>query len=233
MSNIVHGRNVIVEMLISSVYYPVFCAKTAEFSIEQDEIETTHINSGPNRAFVPGMANAMLNVAGVTTLNNTNGRVSILYLMQQSIRREIHTMRVVLTDQDANAIQVTFSAFIRNTSFTKDVISFSQSNLSMRVTGVIDFSELIGPPEAPECEVQDPLYIDVVEGAVFVHSDLLEQDGVVILAVSREGVGHEEVFGTPDGLQFRPDLPNGDIYFDPDIPFNSGEVIYILYKILP
>jgi hypothetical protein len=222
---------VVVAMEIDSVYYPVFCAKSAEFTIDQEEIETTNVNSTSDREYVGGMSSGLLTMTGVTTVDNTNNRVSILYLMQQAIRRVIRPYKITMTADNATVKVISFDGLIRTTGISRETTGYSNSNLTVRVTGAIGINDLIAPPEPPACEIEDTIYIDVVAGETSVADPLLEQDDVVILWVSREGQVFEQVVGTPGNAQFSFTALTGTINFDPSNPFNTGEVIAISYKI--
>lgn len=216
-------------MLVSGVYYPVFCCKSFEFNQVQETIEVTSVNSGTSREYEPGMTTATLTVTGVTTVNNTGGKISITYLIQESIRRAVQTMRITLTGDDATSIQISFDAIITSNALSRQFGSYSQSISGFVITGTPTLSVIVAPPSA--AETQDPLYLDVVAGASSVSDVLLTQAGVVILAVMRTGKGHDQVAGTPGNREFRFTAGTGTIDFDPTVPFNTGEVIYILYKL--
>ncbi len=231
----VEGKNVIAYMKIEDEYSPIFCATVNEFNLDQDEIETTHVNSGPNREFVPGMGGATLGVTGITWAKN-GSRIAITYLVQQSVRRLIHTLRLVITDgvtPTPNVTVMTFDAFIRNTSITSPKNAFSTSNVTFRITGGIEFSEILDPPSEPFCEVQQPLYLAFAESETSVQSDsLIPESGftITILEVQREGLGHDQTSGTPGNRQFKYTSATGTISFDTTNPSN-GETVYVLYKI--
>jgi hypothetical protein len=223
--NTIRGKNIVCSMLVDSTYYPIFCAKTAEFNINQDEIETTSVNSGSSREYVPGMMNATLSMTGVTTLDNTNSRISVLYLMQQSIRRQVRDLIITLTDDDANDIVISFQAIIVATGFTRDVASYSQCSVNFRVTGDIGFDSIIVPP-TPETVYSD--YYGITAGiSTLTVTDLI---GVEILMVARSGSVHEEITGTPTGRQFAFNGTTGTLTFDASIPFNTGEDVYVEWK---
>src|SRR5574343_56785 len=220
--NTIKGKNIVCSMYVTDNYYPVFCGKTAEFTINQDEIETTSVNSPNSREYVPGMMNATLSMTGVTTLDNTNGRVSVLYLMQQSIRRSVQDLIITLTDDDGSDIVISFSAIITTTGFNRDVASYSNSNVTFRITGPVTFDTVITPPTPEEVF---SIYLNTVAGLTSVSdSDLI---GVDILQVARTGSTHNETTGTPTGRQFKYTSVSGTISFDASIPFESGEDVYV------
>ncbi len=49
------------------------------------------------------------------------------------------------------------------------------------------------------------------------------------LCVCRNGTEHDQVTGTPVGLQFKY-LGRGFIYFDTSVPFEANEKIFVLYE---
>lgn len=236
MANKVLSKNVVFAMKIDDTFYPIFCAKSCEWPLDQDEIEITSVPSGSNREYVPGMSNSTITATGITELNNDEGRISINYLMQQAIRRTIHELRVLQTDQEGNQLAATFRGFVINTTLSKEPATYSQSSVTFRITGAITFSEIIPSPGDPICEVQIPLYIVGTEGGTQVQSSFLRTEtGITktILEVQREGLGFDETTGTPGNRQFvySADGTFGYITFSTGNPFNPGnEVVYILYK---
>lgn len=229
------GKNVIAYMKVGDTFFPIFCATVNEFNSDQDEIETTHVNSGPNREFVPGMGGATLSVTGITAAIN-DSRVAITYLVQQSVRRLIHTLRLIITDQvlpTPNAVVMTFQAFIRTTGISSPKSAFSTGNATFRITGGIQYDTVIPEPEVPACEVQDPLYLEFPDGDTSVQDDTLIQVSgqvITILEVQREGTGFDQTSGTPGNRQFKYDSTLGTISFATSNPSN-GETVYVLYKI--
>lgn len=231
MNNTILGTDVVAQIEIDGEWFPVFCAKSVSLNVNQGEIETTDVNAANARSFLPGISDSTVNVSGVTELNNDEGRVSIFYLLQSSIRRQIFPWRIIFENQDGDTQTVSFDAFLLNGLVDGTVSQFSQSNITYRVTGEFQFSEIVPPPSAPICEVEDPLYKTVVAGQNSVSDSLLTQSGVEILEVQREGLGQVQTTGTPGNREFRFIAGTGTIEFSSSIPFEAGEIIYILYKI--
>lgn len=237
MANQVLGKNFKTEILIDGVYNPIFCGKSAELTVNQDEIEVTHVNSGISREYVPGMSNSTISFAGVTVLDNTEGRISWEYMVQSAIRRSINTYRITLTDQDSDTRQITFDAFWTTGSLTRDITAWSQSSTALRITGDITFGA-VAPPPPSSCEIQDPIYTTLAEGATSVVSALLVPgvgETITILHVTRSGQTHYETGGTPGSLEFLYTSGTGTIDFDPANPGNPAapdlEPVSIEYKI--
>lgn len=235
------SKKVVLEVLIDGTYFPVFCAQSGSHDLEQEEIEVTSVNSGSDKEFVPGMASSSVRFAGLTRVDNSDGKVSILYLMQQSVRRQIRTWRMTLMD-DVTPVNgtatLTFQGFIRATNYDKNDGNLSKCFVDIRITGAITHGSVIVPPVDPECEIAAPLYLTMAEGETSVSDPLLEQTidrDVEILLVSRSGTGLDEVFGTPAAgtREFFYDSGAGEIQVDATNPANpGGEVIYVLYKVI-
>jgi hypothetical protein len=226
MANRVKGKNVIIELLISATYYPFFCGKTMEFTPTQQLVEITSVNSTVSREYQAGMRSTTLSIGGVTVLDNTENRIAVSYLLQ--IMGTVKTMRIRLIDDDGDGIAITFSALITSLGLSRSFGSYSQSSVDMTVTGDVTVT-VIEPPPGIVC-FEPPLYIDCVAGEYIVSDPLLDNDTAVVLEVCRSGLQHNEVGGAPGNQEFRFTNSNGHVQFDSTNPFNTGEVIYILYK---
>lgn len=140
------GNNIKFQLWVVDDYYDIFCAKSGVLSVEQDELEVTSILSGSSREYIPGMMNATFTTSGVSTIDNSEGKIAIAYLMQQGIRQGIQQWRVRLEADDADTLEITFNGIIRSSSLSKDGFAYNDSNLTVRITGDIDFSEIIVGP---------------------------------------------------------------------------------------
>ena len=227
MANRVKGKNVIIELLISATYYPFFCGKTMEFTPTQQLVEITSVNSTVSREYQPGMRSTTLSIAGVTVLDNTENRIAVSYLMQ--IMGTTKTMRIRLIDDDGDGIAITFSALITSLGLSRSFGSYSQSSVDMTVTGDVTVTT-IEPPPGIVC-FETPLYIDCVAGENSVQDAGLDNDTAEILTCCRSGLQHNETSGTPGNQEFKFAPSSGTVTFDSTNPFNTGEVIYVLYKI--
>jgi len=225
MDNTVKGKNVVISILVSGTYYPIFCCKDAEFTINQDEIETTSVNSGSSREYEPGMMNATLSVSGVTTIDNSEGQISVNYLSQQSIRRQTQDIILTMTANNGTILITSFRAIIVTSGFNRNTLGYSQSNVSFRITGDVEFDTIITPPTVLTVY---SIYITCVEGEFSVQdNDLI---GVEVIQVARSGDTHEETSGTPGNHQYQFVSGTGTINFYSSNPFNDDEVIYVEYK---
>lgn len=230
--NKVQAKNITISLQVGLTYYPIICAKTGALSTDQEEIEITSINSGTDREYMPGMASHTLQVEGLTELTNVSNRISVFYLYQQSVRRSVHNLQIVLTDEEGDVLVLTCKGFVRTLTLSKQIGSFSSSGALFRITGPIGYSDVVGPPTDPLCEIADPIYALLAEGATSYTNVLLQAEGVEILGVWRS-TNLAYTTGTPGNGQYSFDGPSGTIFLDPLNPINpGGEIIHVLYKVI-
>jgi hypothetical protein len=228
MANTIQGKNIILYMLDSSVYYPVLCGQSMDFTLEQEPIEVTSINSTNAREYIAGMSTARCNINGITTLDNTGSRISILYAMQLSVRRVAQSWKIVMTDDEANIKNITFDGIITTTGFNRERASYSKSNLSILLSGDFTISDTVTPPVEPTIYEK---YLTLTAGNYTLsHADL---DAIVeVLVVHREGRQYDEVSGTPSGRQvkYTDGVGTGTLTFDSSLPAEVNESVHIVFK---
>lgn len=235
MDKLIKGENLRAQLKIDDEYFDIFCAKSVEFAIEQDELEVTSINSGSSREYLPGMMNATLSTSGVSSIDNTEGKIAITYLMQQSIRRQLQDWRVYFEADDGDTLEATFQGMIRTPSISRDGFGYNQSSLVVRVSGDIDFNEIV-PPPSTEFDLLSDYWQTVngqnyISGASAVHGYTLAATDEP-LEVDVEGGGFVLVTSTPaDG---RAECKFGTspvrITFPSDKIFDGTERVFVLFK---
>lgn len=232
MNRKVLGKNILVSVYITDGFYPVFCAKTAELEMNQDEIEITTVNSGSSREYETGIDNSTLNITGVTTLNNDDGRISVIYLWQN--RKTKKTFQFLMTDQDGNQRAIQFDAIITKLNLSKDVTSWSQSGVDLRITGSINFDATISPPVSGFDLLADSWTggsgHDYIDGASNEESYTLVSTDTPIF-VSVDGTEFDLVSGIPANRQAQfVTSPSVKIQFPADLIFTGVEKIWVIFK---
>jgi hypothetical protein len=229
MTNI-HGNDVILYLLVDAVYYPILCATDMNFSVKQDVVLATSANTGiARKKKLRGLYEWTVTTSGLTKVNNNDGQISFFYILQESVRGTEQEIKIEFDDEDGNEQVITGTVIIPDLSISAPTSDFSSADITFEGSGEFEMNP-IEPPVPTECE-QATIYIDCVAGEFSVHSDLLEAAGVVIISVARTGQVHYETTGTPVSLEFKTDLPNGDIYFDSTNVFNPDEWVSVEYKI--
>lgn len=232
MGNKVQGKNIGGYLKVSGVYFPVFCGQTLTFQTTQDIIETSTVTSGSWRDYEAGMSTSVMNITGVTILDNTENRISDGYLFQQSIRQQKQDWKITKTDDDGDILVYTFQGIIQEIGFDKNIGSYSKSNLTVQVCGPVTV-DTVEPPDTGD----EVIYSDwwnftagatSISGTSVTHSyNLID---VTVLEVDREGMEHNLIdTGSPIGRQCKHDDTAGSITFDAAIPSN-GETVFVLFK---
>lgn len=237
MANRVQSKNIQVYLKIDATYYPLFCGKSMNFTLEQDEIEVTSVDSGTMREYVAGIGNAVLEVGGVTVLDNTESRIAITYIQTQSIRQQLLDWKITLTDDDATSINYTFSGIIRSSGFDKSIPGFSQSRVSIRVSGEITI-DAVPPPPSGDFEVFADYWTttngqNYISGASIGYTDgtsytLADDDE--ILAVWVEQMPLYAVTGTPTAGQPEYKYNTTTDRLETGITFDGAQKVYVQFK---
>lgn len=241
--NTIKSNNVIIELKISGVYYPVFCGKTMEFSQNQETIEVTSINSVTGREYEPGMTTATLNITGVTIIDNSDGRVSLPYLMTESIRRTVQECRIRLTDDDGTTLQISFQAIITNNTLSRVFGTYSQSAVSLVITGGVSVGP-VDPPAPIEVDVYSDYWIpgagnNYIDGDSSGTSPSAVANGGpfnlgatdTILEVDVEGTEFDVITsGTPTNRECKFNTSTFVITFPVDLIFDGTQRVFVEFK---
>lgn len=230
MSEPVHGKYCVLSMWVTSQYYPVLCGTDTTYVCNAEFIEKTGPASGPARQWFRRLEEHISTVTGLTKVENDTA-LTFWYMLQTGIRREIQLFKQTFADEDGNFKSITGNALIGTQSINGPVSDFSQATIEIRWDGEPSLDVIPNPGAGGD--VQDPLYIDVVEGETSVHHVLLEAVGVTILQVRRNGRSQNPTVGTPGNDQYMYDGAGlGNIHTDVNIPYVAGEQpIYVLYKV--
>src|ERR1051326_2011390 len=114
MSEYVLGRSVTVSISTDigsgDQFYALFCAKSMELDIIQEEIESTTITSGTEREFEIGIQSGVLTLIGITKTTDTD-KISPFTLY--NLKRLKKSYQVVFMDQDTNPKTFSFDGLLR------------------------------------------------------------------------------------------------------------------------
>src|SRR5438045_390451 len=155
MPEYVLGKNVTVmwntDLGSGAQYYRLFCAKSMELDIIQDEIESTTVTSGTDREYEIGLQSAVLTLVGVTKTQNPPGvdAINAFYLYTQ--RKVKLALQIIFLDQDSNTQTFTFNAVLRRLNFASNALSFNQSTAEFRISGPIVTDGYAGGGGGSDC----------------------------------------------------------------------------------
>lgn len=235
MPDVVNGKDVWMLRKIDDVYIVIGCATSISFTLKNELIGKTDVNAGLFRKKRVRISDNTASISGLQALKNSSDRLSIVYFLQESVRRQEQPLRFIWQDESGYQYVIDGNFLVEEVSITSPVEDFSEYEMTLQGTGGFTPGAVIYPPDDPICEVQSPLYIPVVAGQYSVSDALLKTETgftKTILEVEREGIGHDETSGTPGNRTFNytANGTTGTITFDSTNPFNAGEIIFVLYK---
>jgi len=230
MANAVLGKNVNVEALINGVYIVIGCAVSCSFEFENELIGKTDVNAGLYKKKRVRISDNRGSVQGLTTIENSATKLSVLYFLQEAIVRAEQTMRFVFTDEGGLTKYITGVFLVRAVTLSADTSAFSEFDLQLEGTGGVTIGT-VDPPIDTTCpELQSDTW-DTKPGTNSITGPGIEGktfEGDEILVVFREGTQFDYTAGAPGNREYG---YNGtDIFFDALNPFNTGERVNVVWK---
>lgn len=234
-SKAVHGKNMIASIKVDGTFYPVFCGKSCSFSLTNEIINRTGVNSGLGILRRVRRTEFSGSASGVTVTDNTADRYSPFYLLQEAVRRAENEWQFEFINNDSETVMITGVFLIEGIEISGDVASFSQSTVNIIGSGlpVIDESPSGGDSPATDENV-DSDWWNVTVGTNNLTG--LSQGGKTfagktVLAVSRATRDYYVITsGTATGDKVRHDIGNVMLLFDVNMPFEDGETVWLMWK---
>ena len=235
-SKTVHGKNMIASIKVDGTFYPVFCGKSCSFSLSNEIINRTGVNSGLGILRRVRRTEFSGSASGVTVTDNTADRYSPFYLLQEAVRRAENEWQFEFINNDSETVTITGVFLIEGIEISGDVASFSQSTVNIVGSGlpVIDESPSGGGGSTATDENIDSDWWNVTAGTNNLTG--LSQGGKTfagkkVLAVSRSARDYYVITsGTATGDKVKHDTVNDMILFDVNMPFETGETVWIMWK---
>lgn len=224
---ILTGKNALMSIKVEETWYPCLCAISCRFFFDHEEILISSRNSGKYTERMTRFMDWGFDITGLTKIDDSDGQKGFFYLAQASVRGTSQYVRIRYTDDDGNTNDVFGYVLIKQGELASTVGAFSVASLYFPGTGEPDLGTVT--PGTPLNIYK--LYLEPTEGAFEVsHADL---GGVIdVKLVEREDGGYRVVAAAPTGRQvvYTDLTTSGKLTFDSALPFNSGEIVYILYE---
>jgi hypothetical protein len=217
-------------MLVDGDYKLLMCQSEMTLRYQQEVLLKTTANSGINRGKATRLNETFADVSGLTPVASTTDTISWFYVMQESIRTKVQSIRATFRDGNGVGKQIAGSAVIAGGEITGAAEDFASASIQFEFTDGVTFSEVEVPQDLSEQIFSDYWTTAVgatsVSGASTVHSYSLS--GKTVLGVWREGTEYDLVSGTPGNRQCRQN--GGAIEFGGAYPFEAGETVFVIFK---
>lgn len=230
-SKVVRGNQMIASIKVGSTFFPVFCAKSCSFELNNEIILRTGINDGlfPKRRVRRTEWSG--SASGVLVTDNNVDRYSPFYLLQAAVRRSENEWQFEFTNEDGDVKTISGTALIENLPISGDVQNFVQSSVNIIGTGGFDIDS--SPSSGGIDENVDSDYWATTEGTNYITGASVNGKSLIgkeLLGVSREGMVYDIVPTVPTNRQCRFNTTYGTVTFDENIPFNPNETVWCIWK---
>lgn len=231
----VHGRDVLLELKVDGVYYPVLCGTDCTFTREPEFLESTNPTSGIFKRYIVRREDWSMNVSGLTKIEN-DASLTFFYLLQTSVRRATQTVRITFEDIDSNSIQIEGTVLIGNETISGPVSDFASCSIEFKGNGAFTVGE-VTPPTPGEFDwlsdywstVNGNNYVDLA-GSSVVHAYNIGADDE-LLEVDVEGVEFDIITsGTPGNRQCKLNTSTFVLTFASDLIFDGNQKVFVEFK---
>lgn len=230
MSSVVFGRNMIFEVKVSGTYTPVGCAVSCSFEFSNEMIGKTDVNAGLFRKKRVRLSDCRGSAQGLTTLVN-DATLSVLYFLQEGVRRTEQDVRFRFTDETGLSKQIQGLFLVLSIPVNGDISGFSEFDISFEGTGGFSISIIDdGSSSALPGDVQWDWW-EVSEGATSITGPGhygRSFAGKDVLEVDREGLEYDIVESSPVDRQCTSD--GTTIGFDPANPMAEGARVFVIWQ---
>lgn len=203
MSDIVHGRDIVVLQLIDDNWFEIGCATDCSFRFINEIIFKTSRNSAGAREKKVRISDCNGTVNGLIKTSNDNDVLSIFWFLSQGINRIEGTFKFLFTDEDGGDRSITMRAIVESIELRGPVDAFGGFDLNLEGTGGYEMDSLDVPGSSTDNVDSDTF---TIAGGLIQDNRLI---GATIIGVWREGTdlssmgisySHNSVTGeiTPD-----------------------------------
>jgi len=230
----IKGKDAFLWVFKDGSWVVTVCAKTTSLEFDVEDIETTTVDSGTDRDYIPGYSDGTVGFEGLNTIDETTK-----YQFHEFIsnRRVIHRCKMVLTDSAGRIVQYEFLAKVQRISLTNDAKTFSSNSLTLKLCGAVTETLVVTPSSSSGGSagriVED--HWTTTPGATSLTGASVKygyepNDIYELLDVERDGVGAFIITsGTPANNECKLDVSGNKVDFNTNTPFNPGEKVKMIF----
>jgi hypothetical protein len=230
-TNVINGTDVTMYVKISGQYYPIGCATSCTFDIDQEIILRTGVNDGLFPKKRVRRTDWRGSVSGVMVSNNTTDRYGAFYFIQEAVRRAENTYKWEFIDISGNIKEIEGVAVIKAIPIAAGADQFSTFDIQVEGSGAFTITDGGGSPGIVDENIDSDEWA-TTEGQYGVSGTSVDGKsltGKYLLAVSRSGIAYDIITtGTVGNLQAKFVSGSGTITFD--APFNADETVWAMWK---
>lgn len=232
MGNTVQGKNAVMQVSVSGIFYMVLCQVDFTFSYINENILKTDVNAGSYRKRRTRISDLAGSVNGVTTTTNNANSISVFYFLQEAIRRSVQQIRFLWKDDDGVIKTIDANLLIETIDITGPIGDSSKAEMKLvGAGGGLSIDPIIPPDEGTDSGIDSASW-DTTPAATTISGLSVDGKSFVgkkVLLVSRTGAPHDLVTGTPGNLQAQVSEPAGTTIGFLN-PFNDEETVFVVWE---
>lgn len=232
---VIYGRDCVMEILLSEVWYPIMCQSDMTFNLTQEVILKTGPNSGLFREKTTRFAEASATVSGLSPIDN-GLTISVFYLLQESVRTQPQTIRLKYVDMAGSSKEINGQAVIVDTTIGAPVGDFCNSTIDFQFSGAFEVQAVTPPASGTVDEDADTW--ETVAGQNYISGlstgwrDGTQKTlvGKEIIEVDREGMQYDFIGNdqTPGNRQCSWNTSLNRLVFQYN--FEAGETVFVIFR---
>lgn len=220
---IVDGRDVLLKVFKNGIENAVACNTSCSLTIDTDLFETTFINSGSFRQWIPNKHTITLNGSGPVYLGEP---ITIADTIEWQLNRQLVEFNFIMTDEEGSVLRVNGMGYFTKNNVDGTVAQFATCDYTIQVNGVVTFYSNNNGVNADDDRVLPPY--EAEGGEVTIGFEELIDAKIVYIA--REGVGVKIITsGTPSGSEVLFNTGNGTLTFGTALM--AEEWIHVIYQV--
>jgi len=241
MSNVIEGKNCLLQMKVSGSWKDILCATDMSFDYSPEFITKTGPGS-PAREFALRLSESSMSVTGLTKIAVEDDVLSFFYMIQTAVRRSIQEFRATFINDSGGTQQISGFGFIGHSTINGPATDFCNAFIEIKMSGAFSIDEITIPADAEFNYLSD--WWNTSGGTTFIDQfSTGETDGTpyrlgtddIILEVDYEGNQFDQVSGTPTPgkreCKFTAtNLTDGKISFPSDLVSDGTQRVFVLFK---
>lgn len=221
---LIKGKNCVLFIYESGQWMPFACSTSISLNVETDFLETSGLNSGKNKEYMPVSNGFTCEASGLVKLSPSS-QLSLAELRAKQLSHTKIKCTYERVDIDNNVYSDLFFGYI---SSTNDEASFDGLNtFSITIKGTGELIQSFIPVQQGGGKV-NRLQFTLTEGITSViKTELINKD---VLEVVRDGIGNSKLItsGSPASKECKYTSASGTLEWA--IEAADGEECYVLYQ---
>jgi len=229
--SIVAGKDWVFYKNDGGIWKPYICARSGNFNLNTEMLETTGPGDGNFRSFKPAAHDFTAQIDGIVSLNEP-GNISAADLLLSQINKEKLLCRFLQTSADADTFLKQAYFYIQSYTDTGSFDGVATFSVSFRGTGLLSVTFTPPTPNTGEVFRYPAMGDSDAPTPGSVTWTIAGLGNKNILAFEKDGRGQNNIIlsGTPVGNEVLYETSGADGVFTSAVPYEDATPPYVLYQ---